>query len=31
MARKRLGGYAGIWTDEHKVVEAARKGRSMGY
>ncbi|MFN8792073.1 MAG: DUF3341 domain-containing protein [Bdellovibrionales bacterium] len=31
MARKRLGGYAGIWTDEHKVVEAARKVRSMGY
>jgi hypothetical protein len=31
MAKKRFGGYAGIWTDEHKVVEAARKVRSMGF
>lgn len=31
MARKRLGGFAGIWTDEHQVVEAARKVRSMGF
>lgn len=31
MARKRLGGYAGIWTDEHQVVEAARRIHSMGF
>lgn len=31
MARKRLGGFAGIWTDEHKVVEAARRIHSMGF
>lgn len=31
MAKKRLGGYAGIWTDEHMVVEAARKIHGMGF
>lgn len=31
MAKKRLGGFAGIWTDEHKVVEAARRVHSMGF
>lgn len=31
MAKKRFGGYAGIFTDEHKVVEAARKMRSLGF
>ncbi len=31
MARKRLGGFAGIWTDEHKVVEAARRMNSLGF
>jgi hypothetical protein len=31
MAKKRFGGYAGIFTDEHKVVEAARKIKSMGF
>lgn len=31
MAQKRLGGFAGIWTDEHQVVEAARRIHSMGF
>ncbi len=31
MAKKRFGGFAGIFTDEHKVVEAARKIKSMGF
>lgn len=31
MGKKRIGGYAGIWTDEHMVVEAARKVHSMGF
>lgn len=31
MAKKRFGGFAGIFTDEHKVVEAARKIKSLGF
>lgn len=31
MAKKRVSGYAGIWTDENKVVEAARRVHSMGF
>jgi hypothetical protein len=31
MAKKRLGGFAGIWTDEHKVLEAARRVHALGY
>jgi hypothetical protein len=31
MAKKRLGGYAGIWLDEHKVVEAARRVHGLGF
>ncbi len=30
-AKKKFGGYAGIWTDEAKVVEAARKIKSLGF
>ena len=31
MAKKRVAGYAGIWTDEHKIVDAARKIKSLGF
>lgn len=31
MAQKTIGGIAGIWMDEHKVVAAARKTREAGF
>lgn len=31
MGKKRLGGFAGIWTDEHKVVKACAKVHALGF
>jgi hypothetical protein len=31
MAKRGIGGIAGIWTDEHAIVRAAEKTRESGY
>lgn len=31
MAKKRLSGVVGFWSDDHKIVEAAHKMREAGY